>query len=462
MKKALLFLTVLALISSQAFSADPDAAGTTKVVETKGQGVNKDEAINMALKQAVAQVKGVAVSSIDTNFLYRSASADIEKTQTGKKVEFDAVGVQTGGTTLRTDMAGLIKTYEVLNEKKLDDGTYEVTLKVTVYDYQSPEKSSRLRLAVMPIRTLAANYQFGDISNPSLDTSRLFSQKLTSALTQTNKFNVLDREYIMEAARERNLLLGYDAPLPPDATPMERAEIRKKIDASIEEQERLGQVIGADYILVGTINRAGIVRKQSYSAAVDRTISEYQADFSFEYRLIVGPTRQVKLADVLTIKLDKAEQLKPLVTKWRPQDMDYKEMMDNFIGMAANQLVEKIIDQIYPIRIASIDKDGQVIINQGGSRIAVGQLLEVVSQGKELFDADTKESLGTTETVIATIRIDKVMPKISSAKVVEGDLAKLSEGLICRPQKAGTAASVEGRKSEVERTSTGGVKLPSD
>jgi hypothetical protein len=441
MNKALLFLTVLALASAQAFSADPNAARTTKVIETKGQGVNRDEAINMALKQAVAQVKGVAVSSIDTNFRYRSASADIEKTPSGKKVEFDAVAVNTGGTTLRTDMAGLIKTFEILNEKKLEDGTYEVTLKVTVYAYESLEKSARVRLAVMPIRTLAANYQFGDIVNPSLDTSRLFSQKLTAALTQTNKFDVLDREYIQEYYHEEKVLMD---------------------DAPLEELERLGQVIGADYLLVGTINRAGIVRKESYSPAIGRTISEYEAHFSFEYRLIVGPTRQVKLADVLNIKLEKTAQLKPLVTKWEPQDLDYKEMMDNFIGMAANQLVEKLIDQLYPIRIASIDKDGQVVINQGGSRIAVGQLLDIVSQGKELFDADTKESLGTTETLIATIRIEKVSPKISYARVVEGDLTKLSEGLICRPQKIEAPVPVEGRKSETQKSPTGGVKLPFD
>jgi aconitase B len=136
-------------------------------------------------------------------------------------------------------------------------------------------------------------------------------------------------------------------------------------------------------------------------------------------------------------------------------------MMDNFVGMAANQLVEIIIDQLYPIRIASIDKDGQVIINQGGSRIAVGQLLDIVSQGKELFDADTKESLGTTETLVATIRIEKVSPRLSYARVVEGDLPQISEGLICRPRKT-EAAPLEGRKSDIERTPQGGVKLPFD
>jgi TolB-like protein len=442
MRTIFIFLTLLVLFSTLLFAAET----ATKVVETKGHGINRDEAINMALKQAVAQVKGVAISSLDTDFDYRSASADIERTESGKRVEFDAVDVHTGGSTLRTNMAGQIKSFEVLNEKKIDDHTYEVTLKVTVYDYESPEKTTRLKLAVMPIRTLAPFYQFGNISNPSLDTSRLFSQKLTAALTQTNKFAVLDREYIQEFANERRFLLASD-----DGVPV----------ASVEEMSKLGEALGVDYMLVGTINRAGIVRKQEFSPAIGRSISEYEAAFSFEYRLIVGPTRQVKLADVLDIKLDKTEQIKPLVTKWDPQDMDYKEMMDNFIGMAANQLVEKIIDQLYPIRIASIDSTGQVIINQGGSRIAVGQLLDIVSQGKELFDTDTGESLGTTEILVATIKIDRVMPRMSYAKLVEGDLSKLSEGLICRPRKA-EAKPQPGRKSKIEKSPQGGVKLPFD
>ena len=214
-------------------------------------------------------------------------------------------------------------------------------------------------------------------------------------------------------------------------------------------------------MLVGTINRAGIIRKRTFSPAIGRPTSEYEANFSFEYRLIVGPTRQVKLAGVLDIALDKTDEIRKLVKKWEPQDLDYKEMMDNLVGMAANQLVEQIVDQLYPIRIASISEDGQVIINQGGSRIAAGQLLDIVSQGKELFDADTKESLGKTETLVATIRIDRVMPRISYAKVINGDLSKLSEGLICRPRKA-EAAPPQGRKSEIEKSPQGGVKLPFD
>ncbi len=438
MKKVFLILIVLALASPTLFAAETN----TTVLETKGQGVNKEEAIKKALQQAVAQARGVMISSRDVDFIYRSASADIErKNSGGKRVEFDAVSVETGGTALRTDIAGLVKTYKVLNERKISDNTYEVTLKVWVYDYESPDKTDRLRLAVMPIKTLTASCRFGDLITPAWDVSRRFSQKLAVALTQTNKFNVLDREYIAEFARERDIL---------------RVE-----GASLEEISKLGEVLGVDYMLVGTITEAKIERKQQWSSAIGRLISEYEADFNFEYRLLVGPTRQLKLADVLDISLDKTDEIKKLVKKWEPQDLDYREMMDNFISMAANQVVETIIDRIYPVRIASITEDGRVIINQGGSRISVGQLLDIYSQGKELFDVDTKESLGKTEILIATIKIDKVTPRISYAKIIEGDLSKISEGLICRRKKL-KEKTIEGRKSDIERTPKGGVKLPFD
>lgn len=436
MKKICIFFIVVALVCPQAFSATK-----TIVRETKGRGINREEAIKKALQQAVAQARGVMISSRDVDFIYRSATADIERKPTGKVVEFDAVSVQTGGTALRTDIAGLVKTYEVLNEKKISDNTYEVTLKVWVYDYESPDKTDRLRLAVMPIKTLTASCRFGDLITPAWDVSRRFSQKLAVALTQTNKFNVLDREYIQEFAQEKKVLID---------------------DASLEELSKLGQVLGVDYMLVGTITEAEIEREQEWSPAIGRSISEYEADFTFEYRLLVGPTRQIKFADVLDISLDKTDEIKKLVKKWEPKDLDYREMMDNFISMAANQLVETIIDRIYPIRIASITEDGRVIINQGGSRISVGQLLDIYSQGKELFDADTKESLGTMEILVATIRIGKVTPRISYAKLVGGDLSKLSEGLICRPKKKVVEKTIEGRKSDIERTPKGGVKLPFD
>ena len=391
MKKICMLFIIVVLVCPKVFSATK-----TIVRETKGRGITRDEAINKALSQAVAQVKGVKVGSGEYEFGYRSASADIEKKDTGKEVEFDAVSVQTGGSVLKTEIEGLVKTYEVLEEKKIDDTTYEVTLKVWVYDYEDPDQTKRLRLAIMPIK-LSQRYQAGKFIEPGSDISHMLAQKLSVGLSETNKFAVLDREYILDFAHNRNILLSDDS--------------------SLEEKAKLGKVLGADYMIVGTISDIRLEIKQKTSSAIGHPIREYEADFVFDYRLIVGPTRRVRLADTVNLSLE-TEDVKKLVKKWEPEDLDFRELFDSLASKVANQVVETIIDRLYPIRIASIDESGQIIVNQGGKRILQGLVLDVFTEDKEIFDIDTKESLGKTEVLIATIKIDKVTPKISYAKLI--------------------------------------------
>ncbi len=438
MKKICMLFIIVVLVCPKVFSA-------AKIIvrETKGQGINREKAIKMALAEAVAQVQGVQISSGDYEFGYSSATADIDykKDDAGKKVAFDAVSVQTGGSVLKTEIAGLVKTYEVLEEKKIDDTTYEITLKVWVYDYEDPDQTKRLRLAIMPIKVLKKGYRFGNFVVPPDQMSAKMAQKLSVGLSETNKFSVLDREYIREFAHNRNILLSDDS--------------------SIEEKARLGKVLGADYMIVGTISDARLEIKEKTSSAIGHPIREYNADFVFDYRLIVGPTRRVRLADTVNIRLEETNEVKKLVKDWEPENLDYRELADNLVAKAANEVVKTIIDRLYPIRIASIDKSGRIVVNQGGKRITQGLVLDVFTEDKEIFDIDTKESLGKTEVLIATIKIDKITPKFSYAKLIQGNLPKISEGLICRRQKI-EAKTIEGFKSEIERTTKGGVRLPFD
>ena len=435
MKKIYILLLVVVLVCPKAFSA-----AKTIVRQTKGQGITREQAIQKALYQAVAQAKGIAVSSGRYEFGFQSAGVGIDTKDTGKTIEFDAVSVQTGGSTRLTDIAGWVKSYEIIDEQKIDDRTYEVTIKAWVYDYEDPEQTNRLKLAIMPIQTLYDSYRFGNYVPSAVEMSLKLSQQLSASITQTNKFAVLDREYIAEFAQNRNILLSDDSP--------------------IEEKARLGQVLGADYMIVGTVSNAGLQIKEKTSRAIGRPIREYEVDYVFDYRLIVAPTRQVKLADTVNIALEE-DQVRVLVKEWEPDDLDYREMVDNLTTKVAKQVVDSIIDRLYPIRIASKNIEGQVIINQGGKRISKGSVLEVFIQAKEIIDFDTKESLGKTEILIATITIEKVTPTISYARLVKGDFDKISEGLICRLKKV-EPKKPEGAKSSIKRTPQGGVKLPFD
>ena len=431
--------TVCALFAITAVLCSLVFADDATLRQVQGQGPTRDEAIKNGLYQAVAQARGVKVGSGDYSFGYRSASADINRGGTGKQVEFDAVSVQTAGTLNTTEIAGLVKTYEVIDEKKLSDNTWQVTLKVWVYDHQPVDKSARLRVAVMPIRTTVGSYIFAGLVMPADTLADKLSQKLTTALAQTNKFAVLDREHIQEYLHEQKVLFNT---------------------APIEEQARIGEALGADYMLVGTVTQAGLRIKNTATEAISHTFKEYDADFAFDYRLIVAPSRQVKFSDSVRLHLE-TDEVKKLVKKWEPSDLDYDELADNLIAKIATEVVNKLSDRLYPPRIATIAPDGNVIIDQGGDRLLTGTLLEVFKPGQQITDSDTKESLGSAEILIATIRIDKVAPNMSYASVVSGDASKLSQGLVCR-LKALPPQEPEGAKSKEQRTTQGGVKLPFD
>ena len=83
------------------------------------------------------------------------------------------------------------------------------------------------------------------------------------------------------------------------------------------------------------------------------------------------------------------------------------------------------------------------------------------SEGKEIVDVDTKESLGKAEIIIATIEVGQVTPKISYARLIKGDASTITEGLVCR-RKKDQDKPLEGFKSNIERTPAGGVKMPFD
>ena len=130
-------------------------------------------------------------------------------------------------------------------------------------------------------------------------------------------------------------------------------------------------------------------------------------------------------------------------------------------GIVANEVVEKIIDQLYPVRVAAVQADGQVVLNQGGDRISPGALLEIYTSGQEVIDPDTKESLGKVESLVATLRITRVANKMSFAEVVSGDKSKIAEGLVCRPKQVAKKLDA-GAERRVIMTPEGGVKLPFD
>ncbi len=411
------------------------------VKEVTAQGGSRKEAVKNAICMAVEQVRGIKIDSGSYDFGALIADVEIDKENKDKKtIEFDAVNVAAEGTLYTTKISGLVKSYEILEEKQIDEKSYQVKMKVAVYDYSADELRKRVKIALMPVKTTDNEYKFLDLATPAQTLSALLNQKIAVALTQTNKFYVLDRESIIEFARENNILLALDAPL--------------------EEQAKLTETLGADYMLIGTISQAEIRRIDKYLKTADYTSNRFKARLTFNYRLVDGKTKQIVMASVVEKYLED-ENVRAIADEINPDEWNPSQMRDALLTIAANEVIEQIIGKVYPIRIASVERDGNIVLNQGGERMAEGTLLDVFTEGKEIIDADTKESIGKVESKIASIEITRVEPTMSFAKIIDGDPSGLKKGLICRV-KISKGQGEAGMKPDIEKTKEGGVILPFD
>ena len=264
---------------------------------------------------------------------------------------------------------------------------------------------------------------------------------LNTKLTATNKFAVLDRSHIDKVLAEKGLVWHGDA--------------------SLEEKAKLGNLLGADYILTSTLNEAQITVKEKYIESIGRKTYEHEAKFKMDYSLIGAATSQIKFSDSVNLWLEYDSDVRKLLPKWQDDRIDYRLLADKLIELAVSPIVENITGGLYPARIAKILPDWVIVINKGGKDVAESDIYEVLKQGTELFDYDTKESLGKIEEPVAKIKITKVMPNFSYAQIIQGDTAKLAEGLICRRLNEESPQPLR-QPGDTEVTPSGGVKMPFD
>jgi curli biogenesis system outer membrane secretion channel CsgG len=439
------------------------AAQNTVETTVKGQGATRDLAIQNALYQAVSQVQGVKVDSIMAPIRIDTTHIDIERdpNTSGKSavvgpltgisnevnglitgVDSVDIRTQTMGPLTLTEAKGLVKSYEVVEEQKISDEVYEVTLKVWVYDYQSPEDTKRLRVAIFPFDSTSQTHQFGDVVISGAELGAQFSQVLNSMLGRNPKFTLLDRDTQAAILKEKQILISDDAP--------------------IEEKVRLGEVLGTDYMVVGTIRQAEITVTEKTSPIIGSKSRRFKAYMDVEYRVIVGPTRQVASADQLRIKLED-DQVKALMEEWQSDDIDYREMEQELVKRAANDIADLVSETLYPIRVAAVQQDGMLILNQGGNRFAEGDILEVNRIGEDVVDPETGTSLGKQQVQLGAVKVTKILPRFSYAALMQGTVSDTLLGGVChRVKKDYRLPPAPARPTNVKETQSGGIEMPFD
>ncbi|MGE4407995.1 hypothetical protein [Pseudomonas sp.] len=379
----------------------PAVQAAEQAVDAVGYGANRTLAIADALVQGLRQVTGVSVESRE---VMQSISGRQSVSEGDEATHSSSFEVARQGD-LRLTSGGVVSRYDVHDVAQENDGSYraDITLHVVKYDKPGLPADSRRSLAVLPFHVDRASFSLLGDNVPAAKVESELRNRILDLFTQSRRLNVLDREFGAEFQQEKAIWVGDDA--------------------ALAEQARAGNVLGADYIVVGNLRALRSTRSVKTLQLTGETITSYSGTAQLDYKIILAATRQVKWSDSVSISFNDGG-IRGLLGK-------YGSSQAGMTAELATRLVEGALSNIYPMRVVAINGK-TVVLNQGGKTLKAGDKLSVYFLGEEMFDPYTKESLGQMEEKVADIQVVRVNAKTTYAKIVGGDAELVETGAIVR------------------------------
>ena len=227
MKKILFAGLLSGLLCSPAFAAIKEV-----IKEATGSGPTQHQAISEALLIAVQSVNGASVSS-QMNY-EETVSLSVNNqgwTYTGKVSPVFSVANQGSGSVTK---------FQVLSVSGAKNN-YRAKVRAHVVKFESTVQDQHMRrIAVLPFQMAEKNNRLASGASAS-EFSQELSDTLGTYLAQSGQLSVVDRHYIDEMQFENDFLYWDGAP---------------------HELARIGQKVGADYLLVGRINDLSVASGQ--------------------------------------------------------------------------------------------------------------------------------------------------------------------------------------------------------
>ncbi|MFZ5656996.1 MAG: CsgG/HfaB family protein [Pseudomonadota bacterium] len=400
------------------FRDNPDFGGVkTVTVETEAIGPTASIAVLRALDMAIAQVNG------------RRVTSSTQAVAAGIRLDVQGLGSTEVGGDAYVDQVvsasdGVVKGFHVLSQEEVErvDAEYSFTGEATSGGYfgdairvsESEKRMSRFwkvrvradvakfmgpqddrpKLVVAAPRVGSERYAVGDAQVDSQAVASEIRARLSDALTQTERFQLLDREF--------------------DAEMQDEVDFINSGNARSEEVARLGQRLATDLILVPTIERFAYPRSSRSLRLSGRELTSYSGGGRIALRIINASTGQVVMSESFE------HTLPPTAPSTLPRAVDGAGMAATMMDSLSDRMVRAVVNEIFPISVIALQGD-QVVLSQGGKSVATGERYDAVVLGEELTDPQTGRSLGRNEIPCCTIRIDRVADKTSYG-TIEGPI----------------------------------------
>lgn len=221
---------------------------------------------------------------------------------------------------------------------------------------------------------------------------------LNAALIKSRKFNVLTYEELQKRLQDQGRSLeGY----------YKSAYVNDSFDQA-----------GLDYIFTADINDFTVSKQKSG----DSETAEALLDLSFKLYGVADITEDGKGA----VSAKVSTQIRAA-----NNNDELQAVIDASIKKAVDQLVNKMLSGLFPVRVMQISDEGFITLNYGKGLLVPGDLVKVYPKGVDIELDTAGKPLGET---IATLKIMSSEKKFSVAQVVDGKelLEKGQQGVLIR------------------------------
>ncbi len=236
--------------------------------------------------------------------------------------------------------------------------------------------------------------------------------QLIDCINTTRKFQVVARSDLNELLREQELAKSGNVDLH---------------DKTAAEQFKLA---GVKYLLVATIDDFQDYLETATFQGTGRSATKRLIRLSCVGKIYDSTTG--KLLESANFQISNKDISENRMYSVR-DSMLSDELLVAIAREMAGKIANRVTDVIFPPKVLS-KRGKQITINRGdGTDITVGQIWNIFALGEELIDPDTKENLGKEEVLIGKAKITSVLPKTSTAEILE-DLGVVKDSVLRKAQ----------------------------
>ena len=270
-----------------------------------------------------------------------------------------------------------------------------------IFFIQSSLRAQKETIGVTAVKPTQAILQNVDRAGKRISLDRVLQSmngQLIDRINATRKFQVVARSDLDDILKEQDFASSGN------------------VDLNDKSAAQQFKIAGVKYLVVTTVDDFQDYNEVATFQGTGRSASKRVIRLSCVGKIYDSTTG--KLLESTNFQISNKDISENKTYSARDSNLN-EDLLVTIAREMSGKIANRVTDVIFPPKVLS-KRDKQITINRGdGTDIAVGQIWNVFALGEELIDPDTKESLGREEILIGKAKITSILPKTSTAEIIE-------------------------------------------